>query len=63
MSLLLALVTSRSFLDSFTIIHNISTFGPAHVILVLTAYAQKPFLNAHTDVSSGVRGLYFGLSL
>ena len=36
---------------------------PAHEILVLSAYAQKPSLITHADVSSETRGLHFGLSL
>ena len=38
-------------------------YGPAHKILVLIAYAQKPPLNIHNLVSSRVRGQIFGLSL
>ena len=30
-------------------------FRPAHKILVLIAYVQKPPSNAHADVSSGAR--------
>ena len=37
--------------------------GPVHEILVFVAYAHKPLLNVHTDVSLGIRGLNFGLSL
>ena len=37
--------------------------GPIHEILALIAYAQKPHLNAHAEVSSGARGLNFDLSL
>ena len=36
---------------------------PEHDILVLIAHAQKPRLNDHADISSGARGLNFGLSL
>ena len=35
------------------------TFGPAHEILVLIAYAQKPTLNAHGDISSKTEYLNF----
>ena len=38
-------------------------FGPAHELLVLTPYAKKPNLKNHADVSRGVKGLIFGLSL
>ena len=38
-------------------------FGPAHKILILIAYEQKPPLIAHAVVSCGARGLNFGLSL
>ena len=37
-------------------------YGPAHKILVLMAYAQKPPLSIHALISCGVRGLIFGLS-
>ena len=39
------------------------TVASLYMILVLIAYAQKPSLNAHADISSGARGLNFGLSL
>ena len=37
--------------------------GPIHEILVLNAYAQKPLINAHVDISSKTTGLIFGQSL
>ena len=37
-------------------------YVPAHEILVLIAYAQMYLINAHSDVSSKVRGLSFVLS-
>ena len=36
---------------------------PAHEILVLAAYAEKPPSNTHAYISSGAKGLNFGLSL
>ena len=38
-------------------------YGPAREILVLIAHAQKPSLNARSEVPSRVRDLNFGLSL
>ena len=38
-------------------------FLPAHGILVLIAYAQKPPLSAHAVIFSGAIGLHFGPSL
>ena len=38
-------------------------YRPAHEILLLTIYAQKPALNANIVVSTGARGLVYGLSL
>ena len=38
-------------------------YEPAHGILELVAYAQKPPLNGHADLSSRARGLNFSLSL
>ena len=38
-------------------------YQPAHGILVLIAYVQKPPLNTHVYVSSCARKLIFGLSL
>ena len=37
-------------------------FRPAHEILVLIAYVQISPSNVHADVSSGVKGVPFGLS-
>ena len=37
--------------------------GLVREILALTAHAQKPPLNAYSDVSSGTRSLNFGLGL
>ena len=34
-----------------------SKIWPAHDILIFIAYAQKPLLNAHADVSSWARRL------
>ena len=30
------------------------TYGPAHGILVLIAFAQMPLLNVHADISGGL---------
>ena len=38
-------------------------YEPAHTILLLIAYAQKPPLNTSAYISGGVRILIFGLSL
>ena len=35
-------------------------YGPAHEILVLMTYAQKPIINTHADVSSRAMCLNFG---
>ena len=32
-------------------------------VLVLIAYAHKPTITSHSDISSGARSLNFGLSL
>ena len=37
--------------------------GPAHELLLLNAYAQKPPLNINADIFSRARGLNLGLSL
>ena len=37
--------------------------GPAHKLLVLIAYVQKPSFNALADIYSGPGGLNFDLSL
>ena len=45
------------------LIINDIIIGLAHGVSVHIAHAQKPRLNFHADVSSGVRGLKIGLSL
>ena len=49
-----------------TLVHKIDWKTEVHMgqnkILVLIAYAQKPPINAHTDVSSSARGLNLGQS-
>ena len=35
--------------------------GPVHKIIVLIAYAHIPLTNSHAGISSGTRGLMFGL--
>ena len=42
---------------------NANTALPAHEILVLLAYVQKPPLNTLDDIFSGARGLNCGRSL
>ena len=45
---------------------NREIYGPAHDIFILNAITynvQKPSVNVHVDISSGARGLDFGLSL